>query len=287
MLVHHDGSIVAPELATLPLFGVAARFGLVVHEGVRVYRTHDGAMQPWLLDEHLARLQDSCRAVGLDYTCIKDVPEVLAEVLAANSLSRDCYVLITASAASVVDTPRPYEAVLTVAVLSIGHRKWMASGEGMSVTIRELEVWSSRDVHPQLWQLSTYARRRLALSAVQGQGYDDAALLNENGRVMGSTSATLFLVEGDALITPPAEDAGVPGIMRTWVMNTANKIGRVAREEPVTADRLKGATELFLCGTGVEFACIRTIDDIMVPDWPRYSTTTALCDVMFAQARAG
>jgi hypothetical protein len=69
-------------------------------------------------------------------------------------------------------------------------------------------------------------------------------------------------------------------------MNATNKIGRVAREESVTADRPKGATELVLCKTrGVRVH--RTTDDIKVPDWLRHSTTTALCDVMFAQARAG
>jgi branched-chain amino acid aminotransferase len=104
---------------------------------------------------------------------------------------------------------------------------------------------------------------------------------------MGSTSAALFIVEDGDLITPPAEDAGVPSILQSWVMKTAPQVGLDARAEPVPADRLRAATEVFVCGTGVEFACVRTIDDVRPPGWPRYSTTTVLSDEMFIQARAG
>lgn len=285
--VHHNGAIVPADQATLPVASMAARYGLIVFEGVRVYRSHDGSMHPWLLSEHLLRLRESCQAAGLEPKPCDDVPDAIDELLEANALTRDCYLLMTVSAAGTIDTPQPYDSVLTVAVMSTGHRKWLASGQGMSMAIRNFAAPGSGAGLTDVRELSVYARRRLALAELRAQGYDDGALLNEHGRIMGSTSAALFLVQNDVLITPPLEDAGVPGIQRSWIMETAPALGLQARAEPVTADRLREASEVFVCGTGVEFGCVRTIEDVQLPSWPRYSMTTLLSDEMFAQARAG
>jgi branched-chain amino acid aminotransferase len=285
--VHHNGAIVPRGEAVLPVSSMAVRYGLLAFEGVRTYRGHDASMRPWLLDEHLLRLRETCSALGLEAKCCDDVPDAVNEVLDANGVTRDCYVLLTVSAASQVDTPRPYQSILTVAVVSTGHRKWMASGEGMSIAVRHIARPGERTGMTPVHELSTYARRRLALTEVGAQGYDDAALLNDRDLVMGSTSAALFIVENGVLITPPTEDAGVPSILRSWVMKTAPELGLDARAEAVPAARLRAATEVFVCGTGVEFGCVRTIDDVQLPGWPRYSTTTLLSDEMFVQARAG
>ncbi|HVW43637.1 MAG TPA: aminotransferase class IV [Amycolatopsis sp.] len=284
--VHHNGAIVPVDEAALPVSSMAVRYGLLAFEGVRAYRGHDASMRPWLLAEHLVRLRESCSALGLEAKCCDDVPDAVNEVLDANGVTRDCYVLVTVSAAGQVDTPRPYRSMLTVAVASTGHRKWMASGEGMSIAIRHIARPGERTGVTPVHELSIYARRRLALTEVRARGYDDAALLNDHGLVMGSTSAALFIVENGVLITSPTEDAGVPSILRSWVMKTAPEFGLEVRAEAVPADRLRAATEVFICGTGVEFACVRTIDDVQLPGWPRYSTTTLLSDEMFAQARA-
>jgi len=285
--VHHNGAIVPCGEAVLPVSSMAVRYGLLAFEGVRVYRGHDALMRPWLLAEHLLRLRESCSALGLETKCCDDIPEAINEVLDANGLTRDCYVLLTVSAVSQVDTPRPYESILTAAVVATGHRRWMASGEGMSIAVRNISRSSEQTGTTPVHELSIYARRRLALSDVRAQGYDDAVLINDRGLVMGSTSAALFIVENAILITPPTEDAGLPSILRSWVMKTAPELGLDARAEPVSADRLRAATEVVVCGTGVEFGCVRTIDDVQLPGWPRYSTTTLLSDEMFVQARAG
>jgi branched-chain amino acid aminotransferase len=284
-LVHHNGALVPAAEAALPVSSMAVRYGLVAFEGVRAYRGHDGALHPWLLAGHLARLDESCAAIGLDLD-LDLVPAAIEEVIRANSLTRDCYLLITVSAASPIDVRRPYPVVLTVAVVSTGHRKWLASGEGMAMAIRDLVSPPDRLGANPTRTLSTYARRRLALAEVEAQGYDDAALLNRHGRVTGATSATIFLLEKDLLITPPREDAGVSGIMRSWIIETAPKLGVGVRAEPVTAQRLREATEVFVCGTGVEFGSVRTIDDIQVPGWPRCTTATLLTEELFTQARA-
>ena len=105
-----------------------------------------------------------------------------------------------------------------------------------------------------------------ALEAKQ-QHCNDMLVLNQHGRLADSTIANLWLVENDILITPPLEEGPVDGTMRRWILEQAASKGFYAKEEPVTAERLASAREVFLTnaiyglkwvrqiGTSSHYAC--------------------------------
>jgi branched-chain amino acid aminotransferase len=57
------------------------------------------------------------------------------------------------------------------------------------------------------------------------------------------------------------------------------------RADAVTPERLRGADEVFLCGTGTEFAPVREIDGNELRGWPYCAVTTDLVDAYFRQVR--
>ncbi|MEX6507388.1 aminotransferase class IV [Jiella sp. M17.18] len=69
-------------------------------------------------------------------------------------------------------------------------------------------------------------------------GADEALFANGAGRPVCTALGNLFLLDGDALITPPLEEGVLDGIIRGWILGHAGLFGLSAREEPVSRERL-------------------------------------------------
>ena len=67
-------------------------------------------------------------------------------------------------------------------------------------------------------------------------------LLDTDGLVLEAAHANVWIVEGDALITPPADGRMLPGVTRAALLAADDG----AREEPIDLDRLASADALFL-----------------------------------------
>lgn len=113
-----------------------------------------------------------------------------------------------------------------------------------------------------LSQVKSIARaaESVALREAEAEGAFDAVLLNEKGRVVETTARNVFLVSGGSLQTPPTYDGALPGITRSAVLENAARAKIRAREMSVSLDRLRGADEVFLSGSGVGVLGIASID---------------------------
>ncbi|MGW7002442.1 aminotransferase class IV [Streptomyces sp. NPDC054933] len=285
--VHHDGRMVRGDQATLPVASLALRYGISVFEGVRLYRQHlpRAEVRPWLLEQHLERLRNSCRIMGLDERRCDDVPRVIAELVRANSVTEDSYLRIAASAGNAGGIGDPAETVLTVSTTPSGRKKWLRTGTGMRLAISDWQRPSAAVFPSAAKNISAYAGPRLAHAAAAAAGYDNCVLLTSDGLVSEAPTATVFLVEGDRIVTPRLADAVLPGVTRSWVLATARTLGLRASAEAVTPERLRGADEVFLCGTGAEFAPVREVDGLVRAGWPDCPVTTRLVDTYFRQVR--
>ncbi|HWH12990.1 MAG TPA: aminodeoxychorismate synthase component I [Solirubrobacteraceae bacterium] len=75
-----------------------------------------------------------------------------------------------------------------------------------------------------------------------------------DGRVLESSRANVFVVEGGRLVTPPVAGRLLPGLTRARVIRLARGIGLDVRVEEISAERLRDAAEVFVTGSigGVE-----------------------------------
>jgi branched-chain amino acid aminotransferase len=105
-----------------------------------------------------------------------------------------------------------------------------------------------RNEHSRLSRLKTlgYLDNLIALEEARAAGADDALLLNTAGDLACATTANLFLVEGDALLTPRVEDGALPGITRGRVLELANGLRLACREERLPPGRVAVADGAFL-----------------------------------------
>jgi para-aminobenzoate synthetase/4-amino-4-deoxychorismate lyase len=84
-------------------------------------------------------------------------------------------------------------------------------------------------------------RDRRLLEALAARHGAMPLLVDADGAVLEAAIANVWLVEGDALITPPADGRLLPGVTRARLLRHPN-----AREEPVDLDRLDAADAVLL-----------------------------------------
>jgi branched-chain amino acid aminotransferase len=91
-------------------------------------------------------------------------------------------------------------------------------------------------------------------------GFDDALMLDWQGRLAESTGANIFLTTAGKLVTPKPENF-LDGITRRAVMSMAARRGWAVDERAVMPEELAEASEVFLCGTAAEIVPVGSIDE--------------------------
>jgi branched-chain amino acid aminotransferase len=131
----------------------------------------------------------------------------------------------------------------------------------MRGTIVDVERVSSRAI-PVAWKVcGTYANSFLAQRMAFARGADVGVLLDSAGRLAEASTSNLFLIDGEALVTPSIEADVFPGITRRSVLEIAERIGVEAIERPVDPRELRRCDGAFLASTMLELRPFSAIDD--------------------------
>jgi branched-chain amino acid aminotransferase len=106
-----------------------------------------------------------------------------------------------------------------------------------------------------------YMTGTLAKHAAERLGYDDALMLDYQGRVAEATAANFFAVRDGALHTPVPE-CFLDGITRRTVIGLAAALGIAVAETAILPGDLPAYQEAFVTGTAAEITPVYKIDAI-------------------------
>jgi len=87
----------------------------------------------------------------------------------------------------------------------------------------------------------------LASNEIRDSGHHEGLMLDCAGGVVGGTMTNVFAVDGDRLMTPRVDCAGVAGTTRERVMAWADRAGMEIGECELTMADCLSADELFVC----------------------------------------
>jgi len=87
----------------------------------------------------------------------------------------------------------------------------------------------------------------LAAAEVAAAGWDEGLMLDDGGLVIEATRHNVFFLRSGRICTPPLTHAGVAGVMRQLVIETADAMGIGGEEQPLRYDELHEIDALFLC----------------------------------------
>jgi branched-chain amino acid aminotransferase len=113
---------------------------------------------------------------------------------------------------------------------------------------------------PRVKAGANYHNARLA--HLQGilDGYDDAILLDDDGKVAELPLSNIFIVKNDALVTPSVTNGILEGITRLSILELARNIGIPVIERAVDRSELYVASEMFSTTTLAPVTPIVSVD---------------------------
>ena len=91
--------------------------------------------------------------------------------------------------------------------------------------------------------------------------WNDAILLNTNGRLCDTTIANIFLIKDEVVYTPALQEACIAGIMRKHIINRLTTDGYKLVEGQLTITDLQNADEVFLSNSIYNMRWVQRIDD--------------------------
>jgi branched-chain amino acid aminotransferase len=88
-----------------------------------------------------------------------------------------------------------------------------------------------------------------AVSEAARDGFDEVVMLNERGEVAECTSANIFAVKSEKILTPPLNSGCLEGVTRGILMEIAPEAGVSVVEQALRPEDLYSADEVFISST--------------------------------------
>jgi len=277
-----NGNFVPFEDATVHLMSPAMRYGLNIFEGLRGYwNAKEEQLYVFRLGEHMERFAQSMRLLRFDPEFdVADVTSAVTELLRADGHRANCHIRATAYLDGMGEhhVPKPVSWCVYA-----GPRPRSPKVEiGIRAQVSSWRRMSDNAMSPRIKCGANYANARLARFQAQLDGYEDAILLNEAGKVAEGPGACIFLMRRGSLVTPDVSSGILESITRDTIIDLARACGLAVEERPVDRTELYAADEVFLAGSAAEVMPIVSIDGIDMGDATVGATTRELQKAYFA-----
>jgi len=263
-----DGELVEWDKAQVHVLTHALHYGSGVFEGIRCYDTPDGPAV-FRLTEHMERFERSAKMLFMElgYT-VEETVEAVKETIRANKLPA-CYIRPLAFRGYGVMGLDPIPAPVNVTIACWPWETYM----GEEALIKGVDVgvssWRQRGINslpPAIKATGNYLNSSLARIEANRHGYNEAILLNEEGKVCEGTGENLFIIRDGVISTPPISDGLLAGITRESIMVIADNLDYGVIEESLVRTDLYTADEMFMTGSAAEVVPVRSVDGRVLGD---------------------
>ncbi len=263
-----DGELVGWDDARLHVSAQCVLGGLNAYEVIAGYwSAEDEALRLFRVEEHLRRLWNSGKVMRLEqrFTAAQ-ITAAIDEVVAANALRSDVLVRICwYLGAGPVFTHDPAEIETGVFILTTPYAA-PAKAAGIHVCMSAWGRLPDGAAPPRLKCGANYQNVRLAQIQAHVDGYDDALLVNGEGKITEAPLSNVFIVRDGTLITPDVTSGILEGITRQTILECAEEWGVRLVEREIHRSELYIADEVFLAGTGTDVWPVLSVDRFPVGD---------------------
>lgn len=279
-----NGEVVTWSKATFHVSSHALHYGSGVFEGLRCYDTANGPAV-FRLDAHLDRLFASAKLYGIEIPYSpKSLEQAICEIIICNGFS-SCYVRPICFFGSSSLGLNPHDCPVEVAILAWPWAPYLGAHGlkmGVRATVSPWVKFHSRMIPTQAKACGQYLNSILAIRDAATRGYDEALLLDVEGRIAEGSGENLFIVKDGRLMTNDEKHSILPGITRESVIEIARDLGYTVKIATLHPRELLLADEAFFTGTAAEVTPIREVDGQPISDGAPGPITTRIQEVFFA-----
>lgn len=285
--IWRNGEMIRWEDATIHVLSHVVHYGSSVFEGIRSYKTPDGAAI-FRLHEHMRRFADSAKIYRMDMQFSQEtLEEACAEVLRQNNMD-ECYLRPIAFRGYHSPGVNPLTCPVEVYIMCWFWGAYLGD-EGLTKGVDAcVSSWNrmAPNTFPSFAKAGgNYLGAQLMKMEALANGYSEAIALGPNGMLSEGSGQNLFIVRGRKLMTAALDGTFLPGITRDAVITIAKDAGIEVVEAPLAREMIYIADEAFFTGTAAEITPIRSVDRIPVGEGVVGELTTMLQDRLLGIAR--
>jgi branched-chain amino acid aminotransferase len=282
-----DDKLVKWEEAKVHVLTHTLHYGFGVFEGIRFYKQETGGSAIFRLREHIERLLNSAKIIGLPTDLTEEhIINAIIETIKANGLEEGYIrpiIFLGDGAMGLNFTDNPVR-------FSVAVWEWGAylGDEGLKNGIKaKISSFVRHHVNASMTKAKVcgnYVNSILAKKEAVKNGYDEAIILDTDGYVSEASGENIFIVKNGVIKTPPLTSI-LPGITRDSVMEISRDCGIPVVEQRFTRDELYIADEVFLTGTAAEITPVRSVDDRIIGRGKPGEITRKLQEIFFNVVR--
>ena len=237
-------------------------YGTATFEGIRAYwNAEQGELYALKLDQHLERLRASCKILMMDpLPEVAELRKIIVELLQKNGYKEDVYVRPSVYKSTEAIGVRLHELANNFYVIAIPFGNYIDVDNGIRCATVATRRTTDLAIPARAKVVGNYVNSAFSKSEAMLNGHDEAIVLTESGKVSEGSAENLFLLRGDTLITPGANDDILEGITRAAVIEIAREFGIKVAERLIDRSELYIGDELFLCGTGAQISPVIEVD---------------------------
>lgn len=264
-LLFFNGQNVPYDDARVHVLTTAFKYAATIYEGIRAYHNEEtDQLYVFRLREHLHRLSESATIarIPLPYS-LDELSEILLRLIRENELRQDLHIRMVAYVSQDdgrLDSADPIG--LTIAAMPMGRYDALAPTEGLKVCVSSWRRIGDDSMPPRVKTSANYHNSRLALLDARAAGFQDAILLDQNGKATEGPGYNLFIIRNGRVLTPPVTYGILEGVTRDTLIRLFAHFHDVeVVEREIDRTELLVAEEAFFCGSGKEVTPIGSIDN--------------------------
>jgi branched-chain amino acid aminotransferase len=279
--IYINGVYYPKSRAKISVYDHGLLYGDGVFEGIHIY---GGAI--FKLEEHIARLYESARAIHLQIPLtVQEMERALVDAVRRNEKSDGYIRLIVTRGNGDLGLNPDYCKQPTVIIIvdDIALYPEEYYQRGIAVITATTRRMDANTIDPRIKSLN-YLNNILAKIESKQAGCMEAIMLNHDGYVTECTGDNFFIIKDSILSTPHEAQGILKGITRGTVLELARQLGVNCAETILTRFDCYTADECFLTGTGAEIMPVVKIDGRTIGSGTPGKTTRMLSHAFKALA---
>lgn len=221
-------------------------------------RVAEGVLFEW--DRHWARMVRDAHRMRVP---LPESPEILLDglhrLIAANGATNGTLrVAIVRNHGGLFEAPGQTRKFDVVA-FTTGLRNW---GDSVRLAIKPDARQGANEFRGA--KITAWANNLSWYEEAHERGFDEVVLLDEHGRVSECTSANLFAVFGNEVVTPALDTGCLPGITREVLLDTIHVPGVTIREGHLLPADLERADAVFMTSSTRDVLPVTEVEGLRI-----------------------
>jgi branched-chain amino acid aminotransferase len=264
-IAYFQGQFIPFKNAKISIATHALHYGTGAFGGMRGIPDPNNSQQILLfrLDRHCQRLSQSAKFLNYQLSAEK-IQSVIVDFVKKNQPKNPFYIRPFVYTSDLGIAPRLHKIEKDFFVYGLELGDYLPP-DGISCRISSWYRQEDRSL-PLRGKISgAYITSSLAKTEAVEAGFDEAILMNSQGKICEASGMNIFIVRNNKLITPDLDQDILEGITRNSILTVARNLGIETLERPVDKTELLIADEVFLSGTAAKITPVKRIENYDLP----------------------